>query len=60
VTKYSDSAKCSGSNLMEPSVVTEPEGFPDNSNHLHRLVSEGDVGGVRLVHFGTDLPELAL
>ncbi|XP_062175639.1 E3 ubiquitin-protein ligase KEG isoform X2 [Alnus glutinosa] len=42
-----DSAKCSGSNLTEPSVVTEPEGFPDNSNHLHRLVSEGDVGGVR-------------
>ncbi|KAE8038428.1 hypothetical protein FH972_010939 [Carpinus fangiana] len=42
-----DSAKCSGSNLTEPSVVTEPEGFPDNSNHLHRLVSEGDMGGVR-------------
>lgn len=31
------------------------EVFQDNPNHLHQLVSEGDLNGVRLVNFGTYL-----
>ncbi|XP_062093109.1 E3 ubiquitin-protein ligase KEG [Humulus lupulus] len=42
-----DFAKCSGSNVTEPSPVSDPEVFQDNTNLLHRLVSEGDVSGVR-------------
>lgn len=59
LTGYSDFAKYSGPKLMEPPLVSAPEGLQDFSSHLHRLVSEGDVSGVRLVHFGTCLPGLA-
>ena len=37
------------SNVMEPSPVPEMEVPQQNPNHLHRLVSEGDTAGVRLV-----------
>ncbi|KAK1570931.1 hypothetical protein Q3G72_009243 [Acer saccharum] len=37
----------SGSNVMEPPPASDLEVFQDNPNHLHRLVSEGDVSGVR-------------
>ncbi|XWS65471.1 hypothetical protein CRYUN_Cryun05aG0115600 [Craigia yunnanensis] len=40
-------AKFPGSNAVEPSSVSDLEVLPDNPNHLHRLVSEGDVSGVR-------------
>lgn len=33
--------------MTEPSPVSDPEVFQDNTNLLHRLVSEGDVSGVR-------------
>ncbi|XP_031285441.1 E3 ubiquitin-protein ligase KEG isoform X2 [Pistacia vera] len=39
--------KCSGSNVTEPSPPCDLEIFQDNPTHLHRLVSEGDVGGAR-------------
>ncbi|KAJ4720401.1 E3 ubiquitin-protein ligase KEG [Melia azedarach] len=39
--------KFSGSNEMEPSPASDVEVFQDNPSHLHRLVSEGDVSGVR-------------
>lgn len=34
--------------MIEPSPVPELEVPQENPNHLHRLVSEGDVTGVRL------------
>lgn len=34
-------------NLMEPSPISVLEVYPYNPNHLHRLVSEGDLNGVR-------------
>ncbi|VVA21922.1 PREDICTED: E3 ubiquitin-ligase KEG [Prunus dulcis] len=40
-------AKCSGSNVTEPSPVSHSEVFHANPTLLHRLVSEGDVHGVR-------------
>ena len=45
---------------MEPPPASDLEVFQDNPNHLHRLVSEGDVSGVRLVHQGANLHLLAL
>ncbi|KAJ1426940.1 Protein kinase domain [Sesbania bispinosa] len=42
-----DFVKGSVSNVMEPSPVPELEVPQENPNHLHRLVSEGDVTGVR-------------
>ncbi|CAN1781244.1 E3 ubiquitin-protein ligase KEG [Linum perenne] len=36
-----------GSNIVEPSPPSDLEVLPDNSTHLHRLVSEGNVIGVR-------------
>lgn len=48
---YSGLTKFSGSNEMEPSPASDVEVFQDNPSHLHRLVSEGDVSGVRLVHY---------
>ncbi|CAN1316141.1 E3 ubiquitin-protein ligase KEG [Linum perenne] len=36
-----------GSNVVEPSPPSDLEVLPDNSTHLHRLVSEGNVIGVR-------------
>ncbi|KAG6628361.1 hypothetical protein I3843_14G010800 [Carya illinoinensis] len=44
-----DFAKYSGPKLMEPPLVSAPEGLQDFSSHLHRLVSEGDVSGVRVL-----------
>lgn len=44
-------AKFPGSNVVEPPAVADLEVVPDNPNLLHRLISEGDVSGVRLVHF---------
>nr|XP_023889713.1 E3 ubiquitin-protein ligase KEG isoform X1 [Quercus suber] len=41
-----DFAKISGL-PTEPSPVSDPEGFQDYSNHLHQLMSAGDVSGVR-------------
>ncbi|XP_058005169.1 E3 ubiquitin-protein ligase KEG isoform X2 [Hevea brasiliensis] len=40
-------AKYTGSNVTEPSPTSDLEVFQDNPSHLHRLVSEGDVHGVR-------------
>ncbi|KAG8656629.1 E3 ubiquitin-protein ligase KEG isoform X2 [Manihot esculenta] len=40
-------AKYPGSNVTEPSPTSDLEAFQDNPGHLHRLVSEGDVNGVR-------------
>ncbi|CAB4268318.1 unnamed protein product [Prunus armeniaca] len=40
-------AECSGSNVTEPSPVSHSEVFHANPTLLHRLVSEGDVHGVR-------------
>ncbi|PQQ00734.1 E3 ubiquitin-protein ligase KEG-like isoform X1 [Prunus yedoensis var. nudiflora] len=40
-------AKFSGSNVTEPSPVSHSEVFQANPTLLHRLVSEGDVHGVR-------------
>ena len=40
---------------MEPSSTSDLEVLLDDPNHLHRLVSEGDVSGVRLVHFISDM-----
>ncbi|CAN1226758.1 E3 ubiquitin-protein ligase KEG [Linum perenne] len=36
-----------GSNVVEPSPPSDLEVLPDNSTHLHRLVSEGNVIGIR-------------
>lgn len=44
----SDLVKGSVSNVTEASPVPELE-IPQDPNRLHRLVSEGDVTGVRLV-----------
>ncbi|XP_030966830.1 E3 ubiquitin-protein ligase KEG [Quercus lobata] len=41
-----DFAKISGL-PAEPSPVSDPEGSQDYSNHLHQLMSAGDVSGVR-------------
>jgi len=41
--------KGSVSTVMEPSPIPELEVPQENPNHLHRLVSEGDTAGVRLV-----------
>jgi len=41
--------KGSVSTVMEPSPLPEFEVAQENPNHLHRLVSEGDTAGVRLV-----------
>jgi len=41
--------KGSVSTVMEPSPVPELEVPQENPNQLHRLVSEGDTPGVRLV-----------
>ncbi|KDP40550.1 hypothetical protein JCGZ_24549 [Jatropha curcas] len=40
-------AKYAGSNVTEPSPASDLEVLQDNPSHLHRLVSEGDVRGVR-------------
>ncbi|KAJ9190547.1 hypothetical protein P3X46_001734 [Hevea brasiliensis] len=40
-------AKYPGSSVTEPSPTSDLEVFQDNPSHLHRLVSEGDVNGVR-------------
>ncbi|EOY19728.1 Kinases,ubiquitin-protein ligases isoform 1 [Theobroma cacao] len=40
-------AKFPGSNAVEPPPMSDLEVLPENPNHLHRLVSEGDVGGLR-------------
>ncbi|KAL5570430.1 hypothetical protein UlMin_027005, partial [Ulmus minor] len=40
-------AKGSGSHVTESSPISGSEVFQDNTNLLHRLVSEGDVSGVR-------------
>lgn len=48
-------AKFPGSNAVEPPPMSDLEVLPENPNHLHRLVSEGDVGGLRLVHFISDM-----
>ncbi|XP_050234295.1 E3 ubiquitin-protein ligase KEG isoform X2 [Mercurialis annua] len=40
-------AKHSGTNETEPPPTADLEVFQDNPSHLHRLVSEGDVNGVR-------------
>ncbi|XP_015894742.1 E3 ubiquitin-protein ligase KEG isoform X1 [Ziziphus jujuba] len=40
-------AKISGSNVTEPSPISDSEVCQDNTILLHRLVSEGDVNGVR-------------
>ncbi|KAM1157812.1 hypothetical protein ACFX1X_028683 [Malus domestica] len=40
-------AKFSGSNATEPSPISKSEVFQGNPTLLHRLVSEGDVRGVR-------------
>ncbi|TYI31413.1 hypothetical protein ES332_A05G449400v1 [Gossypium tomentosum] len=40
-------AKFPGSNVVEPPAVADLEVVPDNPNLLHRLISEGDVSGVR-------------
>ncbi|XP_027340639.1 E3 ubiquitin-protein ligase KEG-like isoform X2 [Abrus precatorius] len=42
-----DLVKGSVSNVTEPSTVPELEVPQENPNHLHRLVTEGDVAGVR-------------
>ncbi|XP_022746915.1 E3 ubiquitin-protein ligase KEG-like isoform X1 [Durio zibethinus] len=39
-------AKFPGSNAVEPQAMSDLQVLPDNPNHLHRLVSEGDVDGV--------------
>ncbi|XP_021899941.1 E3 ubiquitin-protein ligase KEG-like isoform X1 [Carica papaya] len=39
--------KFSGSNAAKPPPASDEDIFQDNSSHLHRLVSEGDVKGVR-------------
>ncbi|XWS08275.1 hypothetical protein CRYUN_Cryun41cG0065800 [Craigia yunnanensis] len=41
-----DFANFPSSNAVEPPTVSNLEVLPDNPNHLHQLVSEGDVGGV--------------
>lgn len=46
---YSEVAKFSGSNVTEPSPISDSEVYQDNTILLHRLVSEGNVNGVRLV-----------
>lgn len=51
----SDIVKGSVSNVTEPSPVPELEVPQENPNHLHRLVSEGDATGVRLVGVTTHL-----
>lgn len=48
------------SNVMEPSPVPELEVPQENPNHLHRLVSEGDTAGVRLVGVMHLFSELAI
>jgi E3 ubiquitin-protein ligase KEG len=35
--------------VKEPPLASDLEVFQDNPGHLHRLVSEGDVSGVRSV-----------
>ncbi|KAE8714739.1 E3 ubiquitin-protein ligase KEG [Hibiscus syriacus] len=40
-------ARFPGSNAVEPPAVPDLEVLPDNPNLLHRLISEGDVRGVR-------------
>ncbi|KAH0981870.1 hypothetical protein GBA52_009047 [Prunus armeniaca] len=47
VKEPSGLAECSGSNVTEPSPVSHSEVFHANPTLLHRLVSEGDVHGVR-------------
>ncbi|XVE68353.1 hypothetical protein DITRI_Ditri09bG0061400 [Diplodiscus trichospermus] len=39
-------AKFAAPNVVEPPTMSDLEVLPDNPNHLHRLVSEGDVAGV--------------
>ncbi|XWS74568.1 hypothetical protein CRYUN_Cryun01aG0009400 [Craigia yunnanensis] len=39
-------AKFPGLNAVEPPTMSDLEVLPNNPNHLHQLVSEGDVGGV--------------
>lgn len=57
---YSGLDKGSVSNVMEPSPVPELEVPQENPNHLHRLVSEGDTAGVRLVGVMHLFSELAI
>ncbi|KAK8631230.1 hypothetical protein V6N13_079987 [Hibiscus sabdariffa] len=40
-------ARFPGPNAVEPPAVADLEVLPDNPNLLHRLISEGDVSGVR-------------
>ncbi|KNA22776.1 hypothetical protein SOVF_031290 [Spinacia oleracea] len=42
-----DVEACSTTNLIEPSPTSVLEVYPYNPNQLHRLVSEGDLNGVR-------------
>ncbi|XP_038995389.1 E3 ubiquitin-protein ligase KEG-like [Hibiscus syriacus] len=41
-------ARFPGSNAVEPPAVADLKVLPDNPNLLHRLISEGDVSGVRV------------
>lgn len=50
--------KFSGSNAAKPQPASDEDIFQDNSSHLHRLVSEGDVKGVRFVQLITCFPFL--
>lgn len=46
--KYSDLAKFTATSEKEPSPPSDLEVFQNNPILLHRLVSEGNVNGVRL------------
>lgn len=46
--------------MTEPSPISDSEVYQDNTIILHRLVSEGDVNGVRLVCISMGLLELVL
>lgn len=46
--KYSDLAKFTATSVTEPSPPSDLEVFQNNPIILHRLVSEGNVNGVRL------------
>lgn len=49
----SEPAHTPGVDLLERSPTSVLDISHVKSNHLHQLVSEGNVNGVRLVHFDT-------
>lgn len=47
--KSREPANCSGIDMLEQSPTSVLDIFPVKSNHLHQLLSDGDVDGVRFV-----------